>query len=991
MINKVKSGTFLIMTYTFDELEYLKQKVREYGLDILVTYKLLPMMVVRGASLTIIELAKEYKCYIRGIYYNRMFHLPKIWSNNNEVSTTTRESATAIGAATVWDEGYNGTGVRIAIIDTGIDSNHPDLKFPNGTSKVVAAKSFVLTIYGYDVNDTNPGDPQGHGTAVAGVAAGSGAGDPQRGVGVAPGALLMAARVFPAQGGATVASIVAAIEWAVYGPDGELGTGDEADVINMSLGGGTWYIEPTYYAIKRATELGVIVVVAAGNDGEDGLYSTSVGAPGDVDFAITVGASDVQGTFLKDYSSFGPTIRYSIKPDIVAPAGVDVIWTKGSYLRGVEGTSISSPHVAGAVALLVQYLRSEGINNVTRVGAIKSALLKTAAVISGFGELARGAGFVRVDKAFSLLRDQIAAGNIKISYIAPKKLPTGYKLGEPFFPYGHKIFRGMKIEFNATIVTSYDTTIQVEFDSELLGVFDIDSNTLFSVNAGTNLWEFRGMVKNDANLDSVTGKITFKDKENNVIGEITLNFEVAEPRAFAAFDLKHTSWAPIDSKYGQYRYLFLAFEEVNVAVEEIGFFGKFDEDTLSRYDIIFSPDTATYYEVYNPENGSVIGKALAGYTSEEIEALLEWVNNSGIWIVIAMIPGYNISMNDPENINSIVRNFGFEFLNFTVYRGDPVPINVRTDTIITKNVPKIPFYGTGINVLTKEPIILASYSDPDTKETYPVMVATFVPGAQGTGLVLGIGTNFLFDNWAFNNEYSGISGTYLRNLVKNIVNFAVIRREVSLNAPSVVSGRPYVFQMKSIFPIDSIILSDPIGESNLWFRKVDATDYIIKYAPRAVGVNYITITMYNESDTDVYYLTAVKKIMVEEKYNDQSPPVISILRKPSFVTEFQEIELIINVTDDSWVASISVMFTMGAAWKDAEVEYLVDQGVYKVTIPAPGFGTMNIGVKITAEDGFGNVGETTVNISVTPVTGLSIAGVLIAALVIGFLIKKRRS
>lgn len=148
----------------------------------------------------------------------------------------------------VWDEGIDGTGVVVAVIDTGIDKNHPDLY-----GKVVAEKNFVE-------NEPTTNDLYGHGTHCAGIIAGTGEASAGRYKGVAPGASLMNVRVLDSEGFGSLSDVIAGIEWAVD---------NGADVISISLGGAhaNAYIKPDCMAVDAAMDAGVVVCVAAGNSG----------------------------------------------------------------------------------------------------------------------------------------------------------------------------------------------------------------------------------------------------------------------------------------------------------------------------------------------------------------------------------------------------------------------------------------------------------------------------------------------------------------------------------------------------------------------------------------------------------------------------------------------------------------------------------------------------------------------------------------------------
>ncbi|MCL8017270.1 S8 family peptidase [Streptomyces sp. AS02] len=246
------------------------------------------------------------------------------------------------GAPTAWAAGYDGTGVRVAVLDTGVDADHPDL---NG--QVVAAKNFS--------SSSDDKDHVGHGTHVASTVAGTGSRSAGRYKGVAPGAKLLAAKVLGDDGTGSDAGVLAGMEWAA-----EQG----ADIVNLSLGGpdrpGT---DPLEAMVDRlSAEKNILFAVAAGNDGPN---AGTVGSPGSADSALTVGAVDGEDVPAQ-FSSRGPRLDGAVKPDVTAP-GVDITAASapGSLIAEetgenppgyttISGTSMATPHVAGAAALLKQ-------------------------------------------------------------------------------------------------------------------------------------------------------------------------------------------------------------------------------------------------------------------------------------------------------------------------------------------------------------------------------------------------------------------------------------------------------------------------------------------------------------------------------------------------------------------------------------------------------------------------------------------------------------
>ena len=194
------------------------------------------------------------------------------------------------------------------------------------------------------IND--PMDDFGHGTHVAGIAAANGTSLK----GVAPDASLYAFKVLDNTGRGLNSVVIAGIERALD-PDQDTNTNDAVNIISMSLGGPGDPDDPVSQAVDNATSAGVISVIAAGNSGPS--YQT-IGSPGNARTALTVGATD-NNDLIADFSSRGPSNNiYGIKPDILAP-GVGISSTKmgGGYIS-YNGTSMATPHVSGAAALILE-------------------------------------------------------------------------------------------------------------------------------------------------------------------------------------------------------------------------------------------------------------------------------------------------------------------------------------------------------------------------------------------------------------------------------------------------------------------------------------------------------------------------------------------------------------------------------------------------------------------------------------------------------------
>ena len=309
--------------------------------------------------------------------------LDRVWLDGKR-KVTLDHSVPQIGAPTAWKAGYDGTGVRVAILDTGVDQTHPDLAGQiAGTENFTSAPS---------VDDT-----VGHGTHVASIIAGTGAASNGRYKGVAPGAKLLIGKVCETEY-CDDSAILAGMTWAAQ----------NAPVVNLSLGGvDTPEIDPLEQAVNELTaQYQTLFVIAAGNDGEVG----TVGSPSTADAALSVGAVDREDQ-LAYFSSRGPrTGDHALKPDIMAP-GVDIVAAKAKNgvigdpapvdgYTTLSGTSMATPHVAGAAAILTQ--EHPGWSSLLR----KDTLMGSAKPTDGVNPFDQGAG--RVDVAREITQTVVA-------------------------------------------------------------------------------------------------------------------------------------------------------------------------------------------------------------------------------------------------------------------------------------------------------------------------------------------------------------------------------------------------------------------------------------------------------------------------------------------------------------------------------------------------------------------------------------------------------
>ncbi|HEV8316923.1 MAG TPA: S8 family peptidase [Vicinamibacterales bacterium] len=340
-----------------------------------------------------------------------------VWLDRPVAGALERTSM-SVGAAAVRQElGYDGSGIGVAIIDSGVTSWHDDLTGGNGQR----VDRFVDLVNGRETAY----DDYGHGTHVAGIIAGNGFDSDGARVGIAPGAHLIVLKTLDSTGAGRISDVIAALDYVVANKDAL-----NIRVVNLSVAAEvheSYDSDPLTLAAKRAVTAGIVVVAAAGNAGRDPLGRTQYGgimAPGNAPWVLTVGASSHMGTVdptddtIAAFSSRGPTpVNYAAKPDVVAPGvGIESLsdplsalyTTKSPYLLGgtvaasylpylsLSGTSAAAPVVSGTVALMIH------ANPALTPNAVKAILEYTSIHHEGSDTLTQGAGFLNAKGAVEL-------------------------------------------------------------------------------------------------------------------------------------------------------------------------------------------------------------------------------------------------------------------------------------------------------------------------------------------------------------------------------------------------------------------------------------------------------------------------------------------------------------------------------------------------------------------------------------------------------------
>ncbi len=374
----------------------------------------------------------------------------KVWLNGT-VRATLEDSVPQIHAPEAWAQGYDGSGATVAVLDSGYDPEHPDL-----AEQVKGVQDFTGTSEGAI-------DDNGHGTHVASTVAGTGEGSTRgEGTGVAPGAALLIGKVLDAGGSGSFDQIIAGMEWAAH---------SGADVVNMSLGSpsSTDGTDPLSQAVDRLTEeTGTLFVVAAGNAGPD---EGTIKTPGAATSALTVGAVDKQDEAAV-FSSRGPRIGQDrlIKPEITAP-GVDIIAAraKGTSLgnlldenyTSMSGTSMATPHIAGAAAILAaQHPQWDS-------DELKNRLVSTSEALSDIAVTAQGAG--RADVA-----DAVAATvSVDTAVLSLGQVPQASEAVTRTLTYDNPTDQPVRLRLSAQVSgtgSDLDERAEIDFTKRVLTV-----------------------------------------------------------------------------------------------------------------------------------------------------------------------------------------------------------------------------------------------------------------------------------------------------------------------------------------------------------------------------------------------------------------------------------------------------------------------------------------------------------------------------------------
>lgn len=555
--------------------------------SLIYNYEIISAVAIKCDAKQILEKETLFRAVeeVQFVSLSHTFEMPYIKDATPKTSALDEDDfpnwwVSAAGADSV---AYDGSGVRVAVLDSGI-YNHPDLDLGD-------QRNFVE-----DQSSSNYGDPNGHGTHVAGIIASSGDSSEGEYRGIAPGVTLINARVGTSYGGIREIDAIQGMEWAADPSEGN------ADILSMSFGGG--YPDPydaMTAAISNIVDNGVICVVSAGNSGPE--YLTG-GSPASGVDAISVGATDKDNE-LATFSSFGPSFTYIGYPDIVAP-GVDIIssaskdsviglekeYTEnyfdfsgdGDYLP-LSGTSMACPVVSGALAILL-----DKYSTLTPEAARIALYEGATALPNNNGITKAGAGLINVANSLAYLDSSSEVNNITSFF--PSQLPV-----EPFdllnFPGDHQ-------SLNITVLSGIANTYDIEIPSVSGITITADKASLTYADAGVDFLTLDIKINHDASPGLYSFQVNLTRQSDGLVSSslnISLGIRLPE------YKVLMESYHGLNDMFPEISFYQMDFYEamsamamMNISVDYLGEYWtpNYDDDTnsilteekLGQYDLV---------------------------------------------------------------------------------------------------------------------------------------------------------------------------------------------------------------------------------------------------------------------------------------------------------------------------------------------------------------------------------------------------------------------
>ncbi|MHA2098619.1 MAG: S8 family peptidase, partial [Candidatus Kariarchaeaceae archaeon] len=499
-------------------------------------------------------------------------------------------------------------------------------------------------------------------------------------------------------------------------------------VVNLSWGSSNGLIYQPL--INRLSQLGIVVVVSAGNveSGSEQGDEFKVNDPATAISSIAVGAVDSTGNNPASFSALGPSPNYIYKPDLVAP-GISLSTTSDAGgIQSFTGTSGSAPLVSGAIATLISGL--DDLNIEWNVGTIKAALMRTAKSLPS-DELKVGQGLVDLNATWEYLMD--APQDIN----GPKVLEITPSSG----PY--HLFQDLPINIVGSIpisvITSHPSLVNIGITGTLEQILSYDQNMNSEYSQVVNL----RVDTNNAN-GIYTGYINASLGNDFVLSEFTITLS-SSAKSRVLLDLRHTNWdlARNDvlggNNIGEMGKL---AQGQNIWIHEVN--EELTEDLLQNYDIIWMPDP---FDI-SFDSISKVDPLL----NREIDAIVNFVNNGGSLLIdfLGALEDQNgVFGTNSTEINRLISNFGILANSDPTDQLSESVANLHNVSSLVGDAIKITHFGNYLT-LSESSLTIAS-------NQFGVTMATYQSPAGGNVLVSS--TNFWLDNVGVLGDYVGYGET----------------------------------------------------------------------------------------------------------------------------------------------------------------------------------------------------------------------------------------
>ncbi|WP_457556674.1 S8 family peptidase [Candidatus Harpocratesius sp.] len=887
----------------FDQRVSLIEKI-DRNAEIKYNYKYLPVVSVKFSQ-DINNIYVNNQNFIYGIKKITNVHQTQFeaydLSNLNENQTVILDDQensdenlenwwlNAIGAENV---PFTGKGVKIAIIDTGI-SVHPDF-FENGNpkfSRIVANVNFSSEAGVLEKNYYF--DDYGHGTHVAGIAAGSGYLSNGEYRGVAPQALLYNAKISNSSGFIQEDDVVAAIEWCID---------EQVDIMSMSFGDvnpDVWTVQTL--AIQKAVKKGILAFSSAGNSGP-GFFTS--GTPASGLYSIAVGATD-KNNHVSYFSSWGPTFSNQLNPEICAP-GVYIIapLSKSSILDleftirdkivglssnfgyiPLSGTSMASPMAAGAAALLVEAFPDASPETIRNALILGASSLETKTLE---GEMVRdGAGLINISKSLQILNEWNSSinGVNNNARLFPRIFP--------YSPFDFFKYPGEAVLLNYTLIMGSAKSIELELP-QISGInFSILSD-VSSLHEKVISIPIYAKILYNAIPGTYFGNFTIKDSESGMIlDQIFFNISVEIPKAKIFFDSYHglndffpnniSTYSQIDLYHLFYLLYSQGFQVIFNMEHWTPFYNASKDSPILSSEILSNIDILVLQRPVIPFSSYEIKEISNFYRKGGSILFLGTVNNlmcSDSINLLFQTLGINVSLG--ENMINL-KNYGFfsQAINFN-------NISINKDSSIFSNISEF-YYGFGTTFLNQSNLT-------------PLVEVNGKNVAVETESINSSGKCILFGDYHFLTTSIFTSDSYYSNfslLAENLFDYLIPNRSIHVDFAFKTQNRANV----EIVPIKFYIVNSTsrdilsnfsIGTSlNCSLIYPNGTEISLIPIKDSSNFGYmVSISVNNLNYSKNPLIIKIKLLVNDRIYEDQ---YYYIYETPNFISSYKILSSIKNI------------------------------------------------------------------------------------------------